>query len=162
MTIALNPFSRQFADRLIAAHPDWRPLIQSDPSGFPPPGSLQVAVPSPVPGRGLLIRTCGNQVTIDFGPDGWHEHFLPRAHRDEASACSAALRFIDDLLADRKLVATRYVVGRRLWSRSVDAVSVRGPRFGKTKIISWSGTRDATLSRPNEELKPTAPTSLVE
>lgn len=146
MSVALNQFSRRFADRLLAAHPDWQPLLQSDPHGFPPPGSLQVVVPSPVAGRQLLIRTYGDQVTVDFGPDGWHQHFLPEAHDNDASALSAALRFIDGLLADRVVVATRYVAGRRLWSRAIEA-SPRGPRFGTVKIISWSGGRDEILPR---------------
>lgn len=41
----------------------------------------------------------GDQVTVDFGPDGWHQHFLPQAHADEDSACLAAIGFIDVLVA---------------------------------------------------------------
>lgn len=147
MDFALNAFSRRFADALSAAHPERRELIRLDPEGFPAPGSLQVVIPSPVSGRELRVRTYGTQVTVDFGPDGWHQHFLPQAHGDDATACSAALRFIDDLVTDRVVVATRYIAGRRLWTRAIDATKVRGPRFGTTKIISWTGARDATLSR---------------
>ena len=144
---ALNGFSRRFADLLLATHPEWRSLVRLDNEGFPAPGALQVVIPSPVPGRHMLIRTSGDQVTVDLGPDGWHEHFLAQAHGYETSPCSAAIRFIDDLMTDCVLIATRFVAGRRLWSRAVEAGDVRVPRFGNTKIISWTGTRDATLSR---------------
>lgn len=148
---ALNAFSQRFAGRLLLAHPDWRPLIQHDPEGFPPPGSLQISVPSPVAGRTLLIRTYGDQVTIDFGPHGWHEHFLPAAYADEPSACTAALHLIDDLLTDRKVIATRYFFGRPMWGRALEAGRAHPPLFGQTRIVSWSGTLDASLSRPNDK-----------
>ena len=147
MDVALNAFSRRFADLLMATHPEWRALVHRDPEGFPAPGSLQVDIPSPIPGRRVLIRTYGDQVTVDFGPDGWHQHFLPQAHADDASACTAAIGFIDDLMAERVVVATRSIGRWRLWSRAIDAGNVRSPRVGKMKIISWTGARDATLSR---------------
>jgi hypothetical protein len=155
--LVLNAFSQRFANRLLLAHPDWRPLIQHDPEGFPPPGSLHISVPSPVAGRALVIRTSGDQLTIDFGPHGWHEHFLPAAYADEASACTAALRFIEDLLTDRQVIATRYFFGRPAWGRALEAGHARTPLLGQTRIVSWSGTQDATLSRrhkpwPNEQL----------
>lgn len=145
--MALNPFSERFVARLLAAHPEWAALVEPDPAGFPPPGSARVVVPSPVPGRQLLIRTYGDQVTVDFGGDGWHQHFLAAAHRDEAAAQSAALRFVNDLLADRLLVATRHLGPWRLWSRPVDAARLSDPWVGSTTVISWSGARDATLPR---------------
>jgi hypothetical protein len=114
--LALNPFSQRFADGLFAAHPEWSPLAQRDPQGFPPPGSLYLSVPSPVAGRALLIKTYGDQVTVDFGSDGWHEHFIPAAYVEGTSACTAALRFIDDLLADRRVIATRHLFGHSLWA----------------------------------------------
>ena len=141
MTFAPDAFSQRFADRLAAAHPEWPSLAQADPDD----GGLRVVVPSPVEGRTLLLRTYGTQVTIDFGPDGWHEHFLPQVHGSDAAAIDAALHFIDELLADRIVIATRYVLGVRLWSRAVHATTVRAPSIGATRIVSWSGTRDATL-----------------
>jgi hypothetical protein len=148
--IVLNAFSKRFADRLLLVHPDWHPHLRHDPEGFPPPGSLHISVPSPVAGRTLLIRTYGDQVTIDFGPHDWHEHFLPAAYADEASAFTAVLRFIDDLLTDRKVIATRYFFGRPVWGRTLEAARAHAPLFGQTRIVSWSGARDATLPRPNE------------
>ncbi|HET9426366.1 MAG TPA: hypothetical protein VFO55_13435 [Gemmatimonadaceae bacterium] len=147
MPFAVNAFSRRFAERLIAAHPAWSTLVQPDPHGFPAPGSLLVVVPSPVAHRELLIQTAGDQVTVAFGADGWHEHFGPEEHGGEEPAISAALRVVADLLADRKVVVTRYLFGRRLWSRAVDATSVRAPRLGATRVTSWSGAGDATLTR---------------
>lgn len=141
MNPALNPFSRRLADLLLAAHPEWASLVRADPEGFPAPGSLRVEVPSPLPGRALLIRTYGDQVTVDFGADGWHEHFMPAADGDAGTACAAALRLIDDLLADRVVVATRHLAGRRLWSRAVRH-PVRRPRLGSITVVSWSGARD--------------------
>jgi hypothetical protein len=148
--LVLNAFSQRFADRLLLAHPDWRPLIPHDPEGVAPPGSLHVSVPSPVAGRTLVIRTSGDQVTVDFGPHGWHEHFLPAAYADEASACTAALRFIEDLLTDRQVIVTRYFFGRPAGGRALEAGHAHAPLLGQTRIVSWSGTQDATLSRRHE------------
>jgi hypothetical protein len=142
----LNPYSQRFAERLFVAHPEWRTIAQRDPTGFPAPGSLLVTVQSPVAGRELWIRTYGDQVTVDFGQQGWHEHFGPGTATDEAGIFDAAIGFIDDLLNDRKVVATRYLFGRPLWSRAMDASRAHAPLFGRTAVISWSGRKDATLA----------------
>ena len=143
----LNPFSQRFAERLFAVYPEWRSLARRDPDGFPEPGSILIIVQSPVAGRSLTIRTYGNQVTIDFGPEGWHEHFLAQASSDEWKAYDDAIIFLDALTADRRVIVTRTLFGRFTWTRSIPTSSVRTPRFGRSEIISWSGRQDKVLHR---------------
>jgi hypothetical protein len=143
--VQLNRYSQRFVERLLAVHPEWRALAQQDPEGFPAPGSLLIELPSPVASRRLLIRTYGNQITIDFGPHGWHEHFGPWRGPSDEVVFAAALAFIEDLLADRLVVVTRVFFGRPVWSRAVEASRVRKPWVGRVEVYSWSGARDATL-----------------
>ena len=143
----LNPFSQRFAERLFAVFPEWRSLARRDPDGFPEPGSLLVSVESPVAGRSLAIRTYGNQVTIEFGPKGWHEHFLAQAPSDEWKAYDDAIVFLDALIGDQRVIVTHTLFGRFRWTRAMPASSVRPPRFGRSEIISWSGRRDKVLHR---------------
>jgi hypothetical protein len=122
--VKLNAYSQRFAERLLAVHPEWRPLARSDPEGFPPPGSLLVEVASLVPGRELWVRTYGDQVTIDFGEHGWHENFGHPGATEEA-VFAKALAFIEDLLSDRLLVVTRIFLGRPFWTRAVEATAFK-------------------------------------
>ena len=143
--MVLNEYSRRFADRLFAAHPEWRPLAQSDPEGFPPPGSLLVEVPSPVTGRGLWVRTYGDQITVDFGEHGWHEHFGADGKTEEV-AFTKALAFIEDLLSERVVVVTRIFFARPVWTRAIEATRVRPPLIGRVEVRSWTGAADAMLN----------------
>ena len=138
----LNPYSQRFARQLFASRPQWEPLARTDPDGSPPPGSLLLEVPSPVAGRALMIRTYGDQVTVDFGGEGWHEHFGTWSGRTENDVFRVALDFIDDLVSDRIVVVTRVMFGKRLWSRALGANRLRRPRFGKLEVRSWSGRLD--------------------
>ena len=70
---------------MFAAYPAWRALAGPDPAGNGPP--------------------YGGQVTIDFGPHGWHEHLGAWSGPTEAAAFDAALGLIADLLAERVEVA---------------------------------------------------------
>jgi hypothetical protein len=143
----LNPWSRRFAERLLAAHPEWRSLGRRDPEGSPPPASLLLDVPSPVAGRALMIRTDGDQVTVDFGPRGWHDHFGSSSGQTEDAAFAAALAFIDDLMAERVVIVTRVLFGRPLWSRAVEATRLRRPLVGRVEVCSWTGRGDGMLIR---------------
>lgn len=141
----LNAYSRRFTERLLAAHPEWRPTARSDPEGFPPPGSLLVEVPSLVPGRALWVRTYGDQITVDFGEHGWHEHFGTESAKNEEAVFAKALAFIEDLLSDRLVIVTRIFLGRPFWTRAVEATRVRRPVVGRLEVRSWTGAADATL-----------------
>jgi hypothetical protein len=143
--VQLNPFSQRFAERLFAARPGWRGLARRDPDGFPDPGSLLVIVESPVAGRPLTIRTYANQVTIHFGPEGWHEHFLAQAPSDEGKAHEDAIAFLDALTRDERVIVMRTLFGPFRWTRAIPLSSARTPRFGRSEIISWSGRQDKTL-----------------
>jgi hypothetical protein len=141
----LNLFSQRFAERLFTAYPEWRSLARRDPDGFPEPGSLLLIVESPVTGRALTIRTYGNQVTVDFGPHGWHDHFLAAAPRDEQKAFDDAMGLLVALTRDQRVIVTRTVFRRFRWVRSLPLSSIRPPTFGRSEIISWSGRLDKTL-----------------
>ena len=141
----LNEYSRRFAERLFVAHPEWRPLARSDPEGFPAPGSLLVEVPSPVTGRGLWVRTYGDQITVDFGEHGWHEHFGAESGKTEEAAFAKALAFIEDLLSERLVVVTRILFSRPAWTRAIEATRVRRPLIGRIEVRSWTGAADAML-----------------
>jgi hypothetical protein len=143
----LNPYSQRFAERLFAAYPEWSALAVRDPEGFPLPGSLLVSIASPRDARSLMVRTCGDQITIDFGPYAWHEHFGPWSGRNEDAVFDAALRFIADLMAERVAIATRILFGRAIGSWIVGEKTPTRPWFGRVEIYSWRGGRDATLSR---------------
>lgn len=141
----LNAYSRRFAERLQAAHPEWRSLLRTDPDGFPPPGSLFLEVQSPVAGRALMVRTYGDQVTVDFGPRSWHEHFGRWSGPNEEVVFGVALAFIEDLLTERVVVVTRTFFGRPAWSRAIPVTRVRRPLIGGVEVYSWSGARDDML-----------------
>ena len=141
----LDPYSRRFAERLFTTYPQWRTLAFVDPEGGPPPGSLELAVPSPVAGRELRIRTYANQITVDFGPHGWHDHFGEGSSVDERAIFESAVAFISDLLAERVVVATHFFFGRPWWSRPMRTDRLRKPLVGRIEAYSWSGGRDAIL-----------------
>ncbi|HEX2780904.1 MAG TPA: hypothetical protein VHM30_15490 [Gemmatimonadaceae bacterium] len=134
---ALDEYSRRFGECLFAVHPTWREHARPDPEA---PGSLVVEVPSPVAHRALTIRTYGRQITVDFGPDGWHQHFGAE-HGSDEGAYGAGLSFIEDLLAERVVITTRFLLGRALWMRA-RRVPVRRPRYGELRVYSWSGRLD--------------------
>jgi hypothetical protein len=112
---------------------------------------LLVEVPSPafvggsVCGRELWVRTYGDQITVDFGQHGWHEHFGPESASGEEAVFAKAIAFIEDLLSDRLVVVTRIFLGWRVWTRALEATRVRRPVIGRVEVCSWSGAADATL-----------------
>jgi hypothetical protein len=144
--VKLNAYSQGFTERLLAAHPEWESLARSDPEGFPEPGSLLVEVPSPVVGRALWVRTYGDQITVDFGEHGWHEHFGRESGKTDEAVFTKALAFIEDLLSDRLVLVTRIFFSRPVWTRAIEATRVRRPVVGRVEIRSWTGAADATLN----------------
>src|SRR5688572_30026120 len=89
-----NSYSRRFAERLFAVYPEWRAFAVPDPKGDPPPASLLVTVTAPAGDRELALRTYGEQVTVEFGPHGWHEHLGAWSGPTEAAAFDAALALV--------------------------------------------------------------------
>ena len=135
----LEPRSRRFAERLFAAHPEWRSYARRDPGDRARPGTLLLEVPSPVHSRPLIVRTYGDQVTIDFGRHGWHTHFLFGTGASEETTTTEALAFIEDLIAERIVIVTRQVFGRSAWTRAVRTAEVRRPLIGRLEVASWTG-----------------------
>jgi hypothetical protein len=141
----LDDFSRRFAERLFDRYPEWRQHAVLDPEGGVPPGSFHVTVPSPRTGNELWVRSYFKQITIDFGPHGWHEHFGEWSGSSESAIFDTALRFLDDLLNDRVVVITRRLFGRPMWTEAIRADRVRPPLFGRLEVYSWSGKLDTRL-----------------
>jgi hypothetical protein len=141
----LNDFSRRFAERLFDKYPEWREHAVIDPDDDLQPGSFHVTVPSPGSGGELWVRTYANQITVDFGPHGWHEHFGEWSGSGESAIFDAALRFLDDLMNDRVVVITRRLFGRPMWTEAIPAGSVQRPLIGGVDVYSWSGRLDARL-----------------
>ena len=100
-----------------------------------------------------MVRTYGDQITIDFGPRGWHEHFGPLNAGNEDEVFDRALAFIDDLIADRIVIITRMFFGWSAWSRAIRVSEFRPPKLGTVKAHWWSGKtlRLWTDCRPIEE-----------
>jgi hypothetical protein len=101
----------------------------------------------------LTLRTYGGQVTIDFGPHGWHEHLGTWSGPTEAAAFDAALALIADLLAERVLVAAGMKGDQQGWLRLVreDEAPPRPWRIpwisaDRVEVYSWRGLRDATFA----------------
>ena len=87
-----------------------------------------------------MIRTYGEQITVDFGPRGWHEHF-PFNAGSENEVFDRAIALIDDLIAERVVIITRVVFGWLKWSRAVRVSELRPPSLGTVEIYSWTGMR---------------------
>ena len=137
----LDPFSREFAAALFAAHPDWRTLarteVAADESRY-----LVVEVPAPSGtdlAQALWIHTDAEEVTI--GLDHHHAHFEwpPRTGR-------SPLSFIDDLIAERWMITTGLRDdGWVCWSSSGPAkedIETLGQIATRIRVRSWKGSLD--------------------
>jgi hypothetical protein len=149
---ALNQYARRFAERLFAVYPDWRAVAMPDPDGDPPPASLLVTVAAPVGDRALSLRTYGEQVTVEFGPHGWHEHVGTWSGPTEDAAFDAALALVADLLAERVAVVAGVRGDRPVWFRLLREGAepprpwgIPGLSAQRVEVYSWRGSRDATL-----------------
>ena len=137
----LNEFSRGFADRLFAAHPEWRKHVEVSTDAE----VLAIEVPSPnaLARTGLCIDTDADEVTVGF--DQFHSHFFGRGDEE---IYHDALAFIDDILSEAVVVLV-YHEGER-WVKSM-CVDVNdpwpSPEPGETRVIRmWKGTLDAELA----------------
>ena len=138
----LSPFSRRFATRLFAKHPDWR-QFGSIPSGeYWADGVLQVDITSPLGDRQLSIDTNDDEVTVYFGGGGWHSHNTP-IDDSETEAFEGALAEVEAILSEDLAILTRYVNGEvhsaeTLWRDQ--EINFRGA--DRVEVVSWLGSRD--------------------
>lgn len=138
----LNAFSARFATQLFERHPEWRDHAHLDADKGGHTLRLSVVAPS---GAQLQVRTYGDQITIDFGPD-WHEHIGEWSGADEPARFGKALELIDGIVSGKTVIVTRYVFGRRAWSRAMPITEVRRSILGRIDVMSWTGKRGAPLS----------------
>ncbi len=89
-----------------------------------------------------MIRTYGDQVTIDYGPRGWHDHFDVGKAPLATNEFDASLAFIQDLISEHVVVTTWILFGRRLGTRAVRTADLRRPRMGRVQVYSWTGKHD--------------------
>jgi len=132
-------FSRRFADVLFCAYPDWRKCAKQTDAG------LEVEVPSPNENaeRGLFILAEFEELTVGF--DNYHTDFHTHFMQNEGQAFEAAMEFIADILAERRVVLvfsergqlkdTMCVTHDEIWSK---------PWPRERRIVrSWRGTYDS-------------------
>lgn len=141
----LNAFSRRFADRLLAEHPEWL-TYATIPSGEGwDDGVLAVSITSPISSHTLSIDTNGGEVTVGFGGTGWHAHFWAWDGLDEATVFDRALKEIADILSEEVAILTR-MRGSEIGSSETfwrgEQIKFNGAE--RVEIISWLGNRDAT------------------
>jgi hypothetical protein len=137
----LNEFSQGFADRLFAAHPEWRKYV--DESADAEVLAIEVPSPNGCSESGLRLYTDDDEVTVGF--DRFHSHFFGR---EDEEIYDAALAFIDGILSEAVVVLV-YHEGER-WAKSM-CVDVNDPwplpEPGQTRVVrSWKGTLDAELA----------------
>jgi hypothetical protein len=137
----LNDYSRRFAERLFARFPEWRDHASVDEQHA---STLRVTVTSPG-GAELMVRTYGDQVTLDFGPH-WHEHLGPWTSSDESKVFDTAIARLDDIVHDRVVVVSRFVFGRHAWSRAMPAQQAHRAHLGRRAVTSWSGAKQPPLT----------------
>ena len=143
----LNAYSRRFAERLFAVYPQWEGVATTEPWPNADPGCFLVEVPSPAdPDRRLWIGTDGGEITVGFGPHGWHTHYGSWTGADEETSFAEALEAIADILTDRRMVAAGILNGRAGASTLV-AVDEDPELEGYDQIdyISWTGTQDRSI-----------------
>lgn len=122
---ALEPYSRAFHDKLLTAHPEWRPLcrmIATDAGN-----ALYVEVPAPSAAvEKLWISTEDVRLTIGLGLD-YHCRFDTYEPQTDESDFDRAIQFVDAVVQEN-LVLT------------VPIREVRGP--------SWVQLSDGPLEMP--------------
>ena len=137
----LNEFSRGFADRLFAAHPEWRKHVEVSTDAE----VLAIEVPSPnaLARTGLCIDTDADEVTVGF--DQFHSHFYMRS---DDEIYDAALTFIESILSEQTVVLV-YHQGDD-WAKSMCVGKCEPwprPAPGQTRVVrSWKGTLDSELA----------------
>lgn len=136
-----NDLSARLRERLLEQFPEWQPLVASaDRDGV-------VRVPSPVAGRALVICASAEEVTIALEPGLWHDHFFASRQEDQPRMLDAVVAAIDDIVRERRVIETRLVWGRPLWTIARRPGRLRRPLFGHSTVVSWTGALDAVLRR---------------
>jgi hypothetical protein len=143
----LNPYSRRFADRLFALYPQWEHLAKLEPWPNADPGCFLVEVSSPVdPERQLSVGTDGEEITVGFGPHGWHAHYGAWTGADEESSFVEALEEIAGILEERLVVAVGTQDGQTGASTLIPAGEDPGLNgYDRIDYVSWRGSHDRSV-----------------
>ena len=154
----LETYSQQFAKRLLARHPEWRPFwgsYRQIEDGLQV-SYLEVKLPSQNPAvpEPFVIQTRPGQEVLVYWMEGFHSHIQIWPRQDIEAHYDEALRIIDSILSDD------YVIGIEL-ARGRVASSINGPldwldrsleAVGDADLVvlrSWRGTHDREI-RPKK------------
>ena len=142
----LNAHSRLFADLLFRQYPQWLQHARFDPYEDFEKEALLVEIPSPVDGssNGLFITTSEWEISIGFG-ESFHTRFGTSGDSEIGSFNENALRFLNDFVNERIVIATASQDGEWLggWKidlrkTGLDTISVEAGE--KVIVRSWMGT----------------------
>jgi hypothetical protein len=139
-----NPFSARFLAELDRLRPAWSKEVAADPDS---PGAVIALVSGGSPNGPLEMFTENDEITVAFA--GMHDHFGSLTGATDQEAVTAALSFVDRILADEEVIVVGLEDGRvcRVWTaapgRELDNTE---PRLGEViSVRSWSGRFDQTL-----------------
>jgi hypothetical protein len=131
----LNEYASEVCRHLLAAFPEWEPLFGEDPDDD---GVLLVRVPSPAdPALTLNVFTDDDELTIAF--DMWHSHIgwpCETASEDVA----AGLAIINDLMAERMVVAVKLADGKWAESAALAPDEMAANPGEWSYVRSWQGS----------------------
>jgi hypothetical protein len=150
--VRLERLSQEFANRLLARHPDWAPYTSSNESEVD--GYLQrlilVQVPSehPAVAQPLLIRTFPEEVYLEWA--GWHDHVFWWPGKTMEGFLLDAVDTIDLWVSDEYLFGRVYegdrVAEEWMCPAGREEPHPRTPGSGRRIIVrSWRGTHDRQL-----------------
>ena len=121
------------------------------PSPTRGPTPIQAALPSrsdrACSDRRLWVGTDGGEITVGFGPHGWHDHYGEWTGADEASSFAEALHDIADIMAERKILATGFRRGQ-LGGATLIPTGETADLEGHERVeyMSWCGTYDRSVT----------------
>ncbi len=148
----LDAFSRDIAERLFAAHPEWKAFARIEVGNDAvTPGYLVVEITPPAEAKvdhSLLITTEDEEVTI--GLDYYHSHFEDFAS-PSGDPASDGMAFLKGLLCDHIAVVSWWngetCVGSSTIGRDEELAPMpHKPSYDRIRIRSWQGTRNRDLT----------------
>ena len=147
----MSDFSAKAAEQLFARYPDWRRYAKSD-KDEDGTAFVRVEVPAPPEAHalgGLIVSTANDEVTVEF--DYYHSHFDDMVGDGTNFGTDAALRFIEQLLAEKVAAASWWNGEQWRGSTLVEAGQQPQPNdftrpYDRVRIRSWKGALNADIA----------------